>query len=819
MKVKFDSLNRFEVPKMYVCNPGSMYKNGLLTKVVGCLSDTSDEELVLNFNATSELNFRVNRVRRDDPEENMYTHKLYRSIQNRRLIFVEDVGFFVITGVTDGFENGNYFKDVRAESCEIEIAQKILTYIEDGTYLFTELFEKVMATVPMWTIGHVDESVAVKYRTFEDINTDINVLAFLMDNIQDAYECICLFDVVNRRINIYDQNNYVHQTYIHITKDDVINSIEIVENSDDLYTAISVFGDNNLTISAVNPLGSNVIYNFDYYLGWMTPDLSEKVLEWQDLVESKTTEYYNLNLQYYELLTSRSNFQNEIDKITTQLTMYRRCRDNIVADGSTSNVDDYNKVIESNGGTAVDINLEIGEALQELDNLISIAQDEYSDMQLMLERANADLEALNGSITEICESLSMQNYFTNDEYSELYNYIYEGSYNDEYITISSVMTYSEQFQQMKTLFDRARSQLERVSKPTQEFSIDVENFLFVKEFESWSDQLETGCLINVELDDNDIAMLFLSNIMVNYYDRTLRLTFGNRFSKFDPKSVFDGVLGDIKKSANTLDYIKDTIYPIKNGEINTMKEALETSRTLTMNSAISSANEEVIIDGSGYTGRRLIEPGLYDPRQVKLTGKTLVFTDDAWDSCKVALGEFILSDGQTAYGLNAETILGQIIMGNNLTIVDSNGTPLLEVVDNKISSTVSNYENSLTQIQQTANDISIRIDALESNSEVTSVTTTTGYTFNAEGLTIHKSGDEITNLLDNTGMYVSRGEDYILTANNVGVEAINLTANQYLIVGVNSRFENYASSTDSKRTGCFFIGNTASITELNGGEI
>ena len=93
MKVRFDSLNRFEVPKFYVCNPGCTYNKGVLSSTLGALSDTSDEELVLNFNTTSELNFRLNKIHRDDIEENKYATKLYRAIQNRRLIFVEDVDY------------------------------------------------------------------------------------------------------------------------------------------------------------------------------------------------------------------------------------------------------------------------------------------------------------------------------------------------------------------------------------------------------------------------------------------------------------------------------------------------------------------------------------------------------------------------------------------------------------------------------------------------------------------------------------------------------------------------------------------------------
>jgi hypothetical protein len=42
----------------------------------------------------------------------------------------------------------------------------------------------------------------------------------------------------------------------------------------------------------------------------------------------------------------------------------------------------------------------------------------------------------------------------------------------------------------------------------------------------------------------------------------------------------------------------------------------------------------------------------------------------------------------------------------------------------------------------------------------------------------------------------------LLTANHNGVEAKDLHARTYLIVGGKSRFENYGSD----RTGCFWIG-------------
>ena len=65
-----------------------------------------------------------------------------------------------------------------------------------------------------------------------------------------------------RRFNI---RNYIRKTDIYLSKEDIISTLEITENSDEHYTALSVFGDEDLTIAAVNPLGTTTIYNFDCY--------------------------------------------------------------------------------------------------------------------------------------------------------------------------------------------------------------------------------------------------------------------------------------------------------------------------------------------------------------------------------------------------------------------------------------------------------------------------------------------------------------------------------------------------------------------------
>jgi hypothetical protein len=83
---------------------------------------------------------------------------------------------------------------------------------------------------------------------------------------------------------------------------------------------------------------------------------------------------------------------------------------------------------------------------------------------------------------------------------------------------------------------------------------------------------------------------------------------------------------------------------------------------------------------------------------------------------------------------------------------------------------------------------------------VSQVTTSTGFTFNGDGLTVSKEGSEITTQITEDGMTVSKDNKEVLVANNEGVQAEDLHATTYLIIGENSRFEDFGS-----RTGCFWI--------------
>lgn len=110
-----------------------------------------------------------------------------------------------------------------------------------------------------------------------------------------------------------------------------------------------------------------------------------------------------------------------------------------------------------------------------------------------------------------------------------------------------------------------------------------------------------------------------------------------------------------------------------------------------------------------------------------------------------------------------------------------------ELLTNKVNATMTSEQVQLAISTEVAKGAS-------------KVTTSTGFKFDDSGLTISKTNSEMSTKIDEDGMSIYKGSEEVLTADNTGVDAKNLHATTYLIIGTNSRFEDYGS-----RTGCFWI--------------
>ena len=190
------------------------------------------------------------------------------------------------------------------------------------------------------------------------------------------------------------------------------------------------------------------------------------------------------------------------------------------------------------------------------------------------------------------------------------------------------------------------------------------------------------------------------------------------------------------------------------------------------------------------------------PHQTIMLSNTMEITQGLIEKCSLEAPEATETDYKAAS--TTDKVLNKTVLK-----VDKQAQEITALVSRTetVEGDVSGLKSSVTHLTEVMVDSdSVDIKIQQAVEGVNSITTETGYTFDKDGLRIKKSGEEMENLLDNNGMTVSRDGKEILGAHSDGVTALNLTSRQFLIVGDNSRFENYNNGTDSNRTACFYIG-------------
>lgn len=114
----------------------------------------------------------------------------------------------------------------------------------------------------------------------------------------------------------------------------------------------------------------------------------------------------------------------------------------------------------------------------------------------------------------------------------------------------------------------------------------------------------------------------------------------------------------------------------------------------------------------------------------------------------------------------------------------------------------SEFDEIKKQLSATVTSDQLRIEIeKELSNGIDKVSTSTGVTVDENGLSIDRSDSEMKTNISHDGMKIYRNNEEVLSATNEGVDATNLHATTYLIIGSNSRFEDWG-----EYTACFWIG-------------
>lgn len=148
-------------------------------------------------------------------------------------------------------------------------------------------------------------------------------------------------------------------------------------------------------------------------------------------------------------------------------------------------------------------------------------------------------------------------------------------------------------------------------------------------------------------------------------------------------------------------------------------------------------------------------------------------------------------DAMASININLESIT-QTVGG----LVDNTNSSV-EGINEEIAKLYSEVQTKMTK-----EAFEIAVNKKLEEDGTTKVVTSKGFRFDDDGLTVSKANSGLETVISENGMVVKKDGEDMLTANEDGVNAKNLHATTYLIIGTNSRFEDY----DGNRTGCFWVG-------------
>ena len=686
MQVNFDYFNMPKDPQLFVCNAN----NKKLAPIVRYAdsSGTNSLQLTMNYNRTSDLSIQIYKFIEDTfHHEALSTNGIaecYQYVANYRQIHVENLGYFIINQITEVDDGFDPYWDVKASSCELEINSKALVFPK-GTYLFydatnplstTTILGKILNLCPTWSVGNVSTIIAALYRTFDD--TSENAYSFMMNTMATAFSCVCDFDIENRKINIIDMQTEIPSTDILLTYDNVLNNVQLNQPAENIITALNVTGGSDsvggsFDITSVNPIGGNVIYNFQYFMN--TVDMEQSLIDainaWQTKVNNNQSTFSNLVLQIQNAQGLLETSNGQLSDLNTQWKDLNHDLSVCLADPNRENY----STIKSN---------------------IDAKQAAINSKQTDISNQNTTITNLQTQLSTLQSSLKIQNNFTTDQFIQLSKLIHQMDFKDENIVVTNSMTYAQKQTQAQALYDKAELLLGQRCIPTTTIEIDCQNFILMHEFNIFREQIELGKMIHVELNRGNIIDMMLLQYQINYDTKELKIQVSNRLKLHDIVKDVQDWQTQLATSANTLSLNKQKwSYP--NGVITNIEDFVGSPINLTKNGIIAASNQKMLIDDTGYHGFEYSN-GTYDPDQCWMTNYGLYFTTDAWDTVKCGFGKMKLPDGSIAYGFNGDVIVaGKIQSQNGKCYFDLNNnvaavSKLIDAGDSGIYATIGTEE-------------------------------------------------------------------------------------------------------------------------------
>lgn len=275
---------------------------------------------------------------------------------------------------------------------------------------------------------------------------------------------------------------------------------------------------------------------------------------------------------------------------------------------------------------------------------------------------------------------------TNDEGTVSHTaYYYTGSPSINITSGGSVyftrnVTEYQRYSVQQELYDYAAEKAKSISMPTYMFEIECGNILYEKHFEAFKNQIQLGCGVYLQLDNDVMVKPTLLEMHVNFEKPDdYKLVFANTFQRPDQVATFKDFMTKATAANKQLDINRHNTFQNNNTTL-WVDEILKTGFNAALHRITAGPEQSVVIDETGITvdsiETSMIGPDgevmTIAPDKIVITNGMIALVErdaNGNETVKMAMGHFYDDNLKSDFvGVLADVICGTLVAGKNLII-------------------------------------------------------------------------------------------------------------------------------------------------------
>lgn len=283
----------------------------------------------------------------------------------------------------------------------------------------------------------------------------------------------------------------------------------------------------------------------------------------------------------------------------------------------------------------------------------------------------------------IHDELNFEKFIGTDLWLEFAAYRREDTYsNDNFI--SDGLNNKELVERAAEFIEDASKEIYKSATLQHSISATLKNLLVMEEFLPIINNFKVGNWIHIKVDDN-IYRLRLLSYSIDFDDLdTLSIEFSDVKQYKDGVTDSESIMAQAKSMASS--YGAVTRQAGKgNKTYSRVNDWVSDGLSMTHMKIVSAAdNQNITWDSHGILCREYLPiTDNYSDKQIKIINKGLYVTDDNWRTSKAGIGNFMFYNPRTgqeeeAYGVIADTLVGNLILSQDVGIYNTTGGVVID---------------------------------------------------------------------------------------------------------------------------------------------